>query len=177
MCLLDQPQPAEWVPRGQDPSSVPHQDHFGKKVMICVWWNFESIVHFELVPNSRDVNAKLYCQQLDRAYEKLKEKYPTLVRRKRASFQQDNAKPHTTTKTKEKFDELEKVEILPHSVYDSDAAPFDYCLLRSMEHFLRGRRFEPFDQVEEACQTLFDSKPAEWYFNEIRMLAVRWQRT
>jgi hypothetical protein len=45
-----------------------------------------------------------------------------------------------------------------------------------MEHFLRGRRFESFDQVEGACQEFFDSKPAEWYFNQIRMLADRWQK-
>ncbi|CAF4758556.1 unnamed protein product, partial [Rotaria sp. Silwood2] len=67
-----------WVPRGQDPPSVPHQDSIAKKVMICVWWNFEGVLHFELVPNGRAVNAELYCQQLDRVYDKLKEKYPTL---------------------------------------------------------------------------------------------------
>jgi hypothetical protein len=50
-------------------------------------------------------------------YDKLKEKYPTLVRRKRALFQQDNATTHTAKKTKEKFDELEEVEVLPHPAY------------------------------------------------------------
>ena len=65
---------------------VPRQDRFSKKVMICVWWNFEGVLHFEPVPNGRAVKAKLYCQQLDRVYDKLKEKYPTLVRRKRALF-------------------------------------------------------------------------------------------
>lgn len=29
---------------------VPRQDYFGRKVMICVWWNFEGVLHFELVP-------------------------------------------------------------------------------------------------------------------------------
>jgi histone-lysine N-methyltransferase SETMAR len=88
--------------------------------MICVWWNYEGVLHFELVPDGRAVNAELYCQQLDHVYDKLKEKYPTLVRRKRALFQQDNAKPHTPKTTKEKFDELEDVEILPHPAYSPD---------------------------------------------------------
>lgn len=174
--LVNHNRQKRWVPRGQNPPSVPRQDHFGTKVMICVWWNFEGVLHFELVPNGRAVNAELYCQQLDRVYDKLKEKYPVLFRRERALFQQDNAKPHTAKVTKEKFDELEEVEVLPHPAYSPDAAPSDYGLFRSMKHFFRGRRFESFDQVEEACQEFFDSKPAEWYFNQIRMLADRWQK-
>jgi len=39
-----------WVRRGQQPPSVPRRDRFGEKVMLCVWWNFEGILHFEFVP-------------------------------------------------------------------------------------------------------------------------------
>ena len=88
--------------------------------MICVWWNFEGVLHFELVPNGRAMNAKLYCQQLDRVYDKLAEKYPRLVSRKRALFQQDNAKPHAAKKTKAKFEELSGVEVLSHPAYSPD---------------------------------------------------------
>ena len=130
--------------------------------MICVWWNFKGVLHFELVPNGSAVDSKLYCQQLDRVYDKLVEKYPTLIRRKRALFQQDNDRPHTAKKTKEKFDELEEAEVPPHPPYSPGSAPSDYGLFRSMEHFLGVRRF--------------DSKPTEWYFNQIRMLADRWQK-
>ena len=120
--LVNHNRQKRWVLRGQDPPSVPRQDQFGRKVMICVWWNFEGVLHFELVPNGSAVDSKLYCQQLDRVYDKLMEKYPTLIRRKRALFQQDNARPHTAKKTKEKFDELEEVEVLPHPPYSPDAA-------------------------------------------------------
>jgi transposase len=41
---------------------------------------------------------------------------------------------------------------------------------------LGDRRFESFDEVEEACQEFFDSKPKEWYFDQIRNLADRWQK-
>src|SRR5690349_10197479 len=43
--------------------------------------------HFELVLNGHAINAELYCEQLDRVYDTLVEKYPSLVRRKRALFQ------------------------------------------------------------------------------------------
>jgi histone-lysine N-methyltransferase SETMAR len=171
--LVNHNRDKRWVQKGQATPSVPKQDRFGKKVMLCVWWNFEGIVHFELVPNGRAINAELYCQQLERVYDKLKEKYPALVNRKRALMQQDNAKPHTAKKTKDKFEELDGVELLPHPAYSPDCAPSDYGLFRSMQHFLKGRRFESF---EEACQEFFDSKPSEWYFDQIRKLADRWQK-
>ena len=93
------------------------------------------MLHFELISNGRAVNAELYCRQLDRVYDKPKEKYPTLVRLRRTLFQQDNAKLHTAKKTKEKFDQLEEVEALPHPAYSLDAAPSNYGLFRPMEHF------------------------------------------
>jgi histone-lysine N-methyltransferase SETMAR len=133
-------------------------------------------LHFELVPNGRAINAELYCEQLDRVYDALVEKYPSLVRRKRALFQQDNAKPHTARKTSKMFEELDGVEVLPHPAYSPDVAPSDYGLFRSMQHFMKGRRFESFDEVEEACQEFLDSKPKEWYFDQIRKLADRWQK-
>ena len=77
------------------------------------------------------MNAELYCHQVARIYDKPKEKYPALVRRKRALFQQDNAKSHIAKKTKEKFAELDEVEVLPYLIYTPDAAPSDYDLFRS----------------------------------------------
>jgi hypothetical protein len=50
-----------------------------------------------------------------------------------------------TKKLKEKFDKLEEADVLSHAAYSPDAAPSDYGLFRSMEHFLRGRQFESFD--------------------------------
>ena len=129
--------------------------------MLCVWWNFDGILHFELVPNGRAISAELYCQQLEPVYEKLKQKYPALINQRRVLKQQDNAKQHTFRKTKNKFEELDGVEVLPHLAYSPDCAPSDYGLFRSMQHFLMGRRFDSFDEVEEACQEFFDSKPAE----------------
>jgi histone-lysine N-methyltransferase SETMAR len=40
-------------------------------------------------------------------------------------MQQDNAKPHTAKKTKDKFEELDGVEVLPHPAYSPDCAPSD----------------------------------------------------
>ena len=84
-----------------------------------------------------------------------------------------DAKPHTARKTSKMFEELDGVEVLPHPAYSSDVAPSNYGLFRSMQHSMKGRRFESFDEVEEACQEFFDSKPKGWYFDQIRRLADR----
>ena len=36
----------------------------GKKVMFCVWWNYEGIVYFNLLEYGRTVNFELYKEQL-----------------------------------------------------------------------------------------------------------------
>ena len=144
--------------------------------MLCIWWNFEGILHFEFVPNGHFIDAELYCQQLERVYVKLKEKYPAVISEKCALLQQDNAKTHAAKKTKEKFEQMDGVEILPHPPFSPDLAPSDYGLFRSMQHFLRDYWFESFDEVEEACREFFYSKPTEWYFNQIWQLAERWQK-
>jgi histone-lysine N-methyltransferase SETMAR len=143
--LVNRDRSRRWVPRDQNPPPVACQDRFGKKVMLCVWWN-----------------AELYSEQLKRVYNVLKQRYPTLIRRKRALLQHDNASAHRANLTKEKLDELDDVEVLPHSAYSPDLAPSDYGLFRSMEHFLRGQRFETFDQVEAACREFFESKEPQW---------------
>lgn len=42
-----------------------------KKVMQCDWWNFESIIHFDMIENNRVIDAELYFAQLERVYEQL----------------------------------------------------------------------------------------------------------
>ena len=63
--LINHDESKRWIPKGQTHPSVAKQNKFGKTIMICVWWNFEGILHFELVPNDRAINAELYCEQLD----------------------------------------------------------------------------------------------------------------
>lgn len=174
--LVNHNRERRWVFKDKSPPSLPRQARFARKVLLCVWWNFEGVLHFELVPDGKPITAELYCQQLERVYDAVKLKYPALIGRKRALFHQDNAKPHTAKKTKEKFEQMEGVEILPHPAYSPDAAPSDYGLFRSMEHFLRGRRFESFDEVQVAAVEFFQSKTKEWYLQQIRMLADRWRK-
>ena len=123
--------------------------------MLCIWWNFQGVIHFELVPNGCSINAELYSQQLDRMYAALQLIYLAVINRRRALFLQDNAKPHTANRTKEKIEELVGIELLPHPAYSPDLAPSDYHLFRSMAHFLRGKRFNNAEEVKNGCRVFF----------------------
>lgn len=65
---------------GQQSQSVVKGERFGKKVMLCVWWNYEGLLLFELVvAEGRAVNADLYIKQLQQLHEVLQARYPSLV--------------------------------------------------------------------------------------------------
>jgi histone-lysine N-methyltransferase SETMAR len=140
--------------------------------MMCVWWNFEGVIHFELVPM-----FELSSAQLDRMYAELSRKYPALVNRRQVLLQQDNASPHTARKTKERLRELDATELLPRSAYSPDLAPSDFHLFRAMTRFLRGRSFKTIEDVEMVCRESFASKDKAWYRRGIELYAERWVQT
>ncbi|GBP16054.1 hypothetical protein EVAR_94395_1 [Eumeta japonica] len=39
--------------------------------MLCVWWEWKGIIHYELLPPSKTINLDLYCQQLMRLTEEV----------------------------------------------------------------------------------------------------------
>jgi histone-lysine N-methyltransferase SETMAR len=80
----------QWCRPGKAPKPTPKKNLHSKKSVICVLWDMEGIR-----PN-KTINSEVYCQQLDRVNECLKEKRPHLVNRKGVVFHQDNARPHVT---------------------------------------------------------------------------------
>ena len=58
---------------------------------MCVWWNFESVIHWEFIPNGSTVDANF--KQLERVHEILKRRYPAIVNGNRVLLQQNNARP------------------------------------------------------------------------------------
>ena len=151
----------QWLHSGQPANAVARIGRFEDKVMLSVWWNYEGVLHFELVPDGHAVDADLYTQQLDRVYAVLRDRYPALINRKHVLLQQDNAPAHRAKLTQQKIQELEGIELLPHPAYSPDLAPSDYYLFRAIAHFLRGRRFKDREEVEIGCRESFASKSSE----------------
>ena len=40
-----------------------------RNVLLCVLWDWQGIIHYELLPYVQTLNSDLYCQQLDRLNE------------------------------------------------------------------------------------------------------------
>lgn len=166
----------QWVQKDQPAKQVPKRGRFNKKAMLCVWWNYEGIIYFEVIPDGVAINAGLYSQQIDKMYAVMLQRYPALTNRKRIIIQQDNARPHTAAEVKRKINSLD-IEILPHPAYSPDLAPSDFHLFRSMSTFLKGRKFQDLNDIENACRDFFASKDTTWYQNGILQLSERWLKT
>ena len=99
---------------------IARRDGFSRKTLLCVWWNFEGVIHHERVPNNRTIDADLYYAQLDRMYARLSRKYPALVNQKRVLLQQDNAKytpPDEPRKRSKNSTQLNSPDLAPSNYH------------------------------------------------------------
>ena len=71
----------QWLGPRQTAKVIVLKNQFGPKVMLCVWWNFGDVIHWEFVPNRRAVDAGIYSQQLERVREIVSRRYLALVNR------------------------------------------------------------------------------------------------
>ena len=65
----------QWLHPGQPAQQVVSTGRFEKEVMLCVWWNCEGPVHWELVPDGRAMDANLYAEQMQRIHDALRSRY------------------------------------------------------------------------------------------------------
>lgn len=162
----------EWLSPGQQPLTTPKVGPFGKKAMLCVWWNCRGLIYFEVLEYGRTVNADLYLQQLDRVDDALRAQgvEPTNVR-----YLQDNARAHTAYVTLDKLEEL-GWECLPHPPYSPDLALSDYHLFRSMQHHLADKSFKDLNEIEIWVRQYFASQPSDFFDKGIRDLRKKWKK-
>ena len=54
----------EWVAPGDTPKLRVKPELHPRKTIICVWWDWESMVHWEMLERNATVNKELYIAQL-----------------------------------------------------------------------------------------------------------------
>lgn len=140
---------------------------------MCVWWNFEGMLHFELVPDGHTVNTKFYAQQQQWVCDvtcnwSIEDVY---------SYSMTISPENTANVTKYKLGELDRLEALLQPVYSLDLAPSNYHLFHDMTRFLQRWRFNNVNKVEEGAGGFFAFKLAKWYKHGIELLVQRWQQT
>ena len=152
----------QWVDKDKSSQPDPKAELHGRKIMLCVWWDRCSIIHFKSLSRNETVTADLYVQQLQHVHQSLLKKCPALINRKNVVLLHDNARPHAARVTQEEILEL-GWSVLPHPPYSLDLAPSNYHLFRSLQNSLMGTNFTNEHQVREFVEKFFTSKMAEFY--------------
>jgi [histone H3]-lysine36 N-dimethyltransferase SETMAR len=164
------------VDPGQPAKSTAKPDRFGKKTMLCVWWDQKGVVYHELLKTGETVNADRYRQQMINLNHALIEKRPEWARRHgKAILLHDNAPSHTAKPVKDTLTAL-RWEVLPHPPYSPDLAPSDYHLFSSMGHALAEQHFDSYEEVENWVTQWFASKEEQFFWRGIHKLPERWSK-
>ncbi|UYV73335.1 hypothetical protein LAZ67_10002767 [Cordylochernes scorpioides] len=134
-----------WGLPGQFPKQTPRPNRFGKKAMLCIWWDQTGVVYFELLKPGKMVNTSRYEQQMHSLREALNEKRPEWrEKHNNLILQHDNAPAHNATVVKNTIKDL-SWELLPHPLYSPDLAPSNYHLFTSLGHALKNQEFSNSD--------------------------------
>ncbi|GBP69315.1 Mariner Mos1 transposase [Eumeta japonica] len=84
-------------PKGQQaPQTTAKPGLTRNMLMLYVWRDWKSIIHYELLPAGKTINSDLYYQQLMTLKQEVEKKRPELINRKGVVFQHDNARSHTS---------------------------------------------------------------------------------
>ena len=85
------------------------------KVLLTIFWDSEGVVHIEFLEQGNTVNSTKYVNAL----EKLKARLRRVWSEKVSIIHHDNARPHTSSKTRTALDRL-GLRTLPHPPYSPD---------------------------------------------------------
>ena len=157
-----------WSKSGEAAQTVAKPGLTARKVFLYVWWDWQGIIHYELLPYGQTLNSDLYCQQLDRLNAALMQKRPSLINRGRIVFHQDNARPHTSLVTRQKLRELRcihRIVRISHQVIITY-----FCTWRTS--LVVGSWPQ---ESENWLSEFFDNRAASFYKREIMKLASRWE--
>jgi [histone H3]-lysine36 N-dimethyltransferase SETMAR len=165
-----------YVRRGQPAKSTARPDRFGKKALLCIFWDQRGVIWYDLLKPGQTVTSQRYRQQLTGLNNALLEKRPEYqTRQHKVIFLDDNAPPHRAAATKNKVTQL-KWEQLPHAAYSPDLAPSDYHLFSSMGHALAEQHFNSYENVKNWLDEYITSKDEEFFWRGIHKLPERWAK-
>ena len=165
-----------WVDPGQPSISTPKRNIHGHKAMLCIWWDMEGVVYYELLKPNETITTERYQQQLERLNDNLMQKRPSIAsNRRKVILLHDNARSHVAIAVKQTLIDLEW-EVLPHPAYSPDLAPSDYHLFRSMQHALEDTHFHNYSEVENWVAEWIDSKDRPFFRRGIQLLPEKWQK-
>ena len=126
---------------GEPSTSTTRPNRYGRKTMLCVWWDQKGVIYYELLKPGETVNTERYRQQMIDLNQALREKRSEYQKRQhKVILLHDNAPSHTAKPVKETI-EVFSWEILSYAAYSSNLVLSDYYLFASMGHALSDQHF------------------------------------
>ena len=162
----------EWMAFGDTPKPRVKPDLHLRKTMICIWWDWEGMVHWEMLERNATVNKELYIAQLHCVNKAIRLKRPH--QQGQTILFHDNARPHVAQVVKATLEELEW-EVLQHLLYSPDLAPMDYYLFCSLSNHMRGVTFDNEEDLKNWLNKFFNTRPRDFWWNGIDKLVERWE--
>ncbi|GFT66236.1 mariner Mos1 transposase [Trichonephila clavipes] len=137
-----------YVDPGKPSKSTARPNRFGRKTMLCIFWDQEGPIYYELLKPGETVNTDRYKQVLLNLNDAILEKREQYKNQQhKVIFLDDNAPNHRAKLTKDIVKAL-GWEPLAHAAYSQDLAPSDYNLFASLGHALADQRFTSYENVK-----------------------------
>lgn len=165
-----------WGHPGHASTSSAKPNIHGSKLLLCIWWDQQGVIYYELLKPNETITGERYRLQLMRLSRALKEKRPLYEQRHdKVILLHDNARPHVAKPVKTYLETLQW-DVLPHPPYSPDIAPSDFHLFRSMAHGLADQRFQSFEEAKKWIDSWIASKDMSFFRRGIQTLPERWEK-
>ena len=168
-------QKRSWGKQNGPPPTTPKAGLHPEKVMLCIWWDWNGVLYYELLPENQMINSNRYCSQLDQLKAALNEKHPELVNRKRIIFHQDNTRLHVSLMTRQNLLQL-GCEVLIHPPCSPNIAPLDSHLFWSLQNFLNAKNFSSLEDCKRHLEQFFAQKGKKYWEDSIMELPEKQQK-
>ena len=149
-----------------------------KKVLLCIWWDQEGVIHYELLRQDQTATAELYQQQLIRVNDALEEKRPFIGSgRRKVILLQDNARPYTAKNIVEIISDLHRLgnSLLCGVFFRLSSFGLFILSPTARRHHLTDSQFKSVEEVEKSLDEFINSKPPPFFRSGIRQLPERWK--
>lgn len=165
-----------WADFDVPSTSTEKSNSYVKKILLCMWWDVQGVVYYELLDTDQAISEERYQQQLIHLNKALEQKRPYIGQGTRqVILQQDNVRPHAIKAMKDVICSL-GWEILPHATYSPDLVPSDYHMFQSLQHHMGDSHFNTVEEIQESIEDFINSKPKIFFDDGISQLPERWSR-
>ncbi|GFV57640.1 mariner Mos1 transposase [Trichonephila clavipes] len=155
-----------YVDPGQPSKSTARTNRFGRKTMLCIFWE-EGPIYYELLKSDETVNTDRYKEELLNLNDAILEKCEQYKKRQhKVIFLDDNAPNHRAKPTKDIVKAL-GWEPLAHAASSPDLSPSNYHLFASLGHALADQSFTSYENVKSWLGDCQKKKTDHFFFGVV----------